>query len=70
MAYEFKVNTFGERRRAQNSDDKQMNTMDAILGVSQWVPFWPTLRPLQFYLHLSNVDVTSKWPERWERNRG
>jgi hypothetical protein len=32
--------------------------MDAILSVGQWMPFWLTLRPLQVYLHLNNLDVT------------
>ena len=31
-------------------DDKRMNT--------QWIRFWLTLCPLQFYLHLNDLDVT------------
>jgi hypothetical protein len=42
---------FGERGRAQNRR-RQANEH------TQWMSFWLTLRPLQFYLHLNNLDVT------------
>jgi len=43
MTEECKVNMFGERGRAQNRR-RQPNEH------TQWMPFWLTLRPLQFYL--------------------